>query len=116
MSVICLAFIVKYLQNIQPVDSSSSFEAARRIVVRGRVQGVYFRASTAARANELGLRGTAENRPDGSVLVQAAGTTSALDELTRWLGHGPPLARVDSLESTAVDPATVSWPPGFEQK
>jgi acylphosphatase len=77
---------------------------------------VYFRASTAARASELGLRGSAENRPDGTVLVQAEGTADALDALTQWLHHGPPMARVDSVESTAIDAATVTWPAGFEQK
>lgn len=77
---------------------------------------MYFRASTAARASELGLRGSAENRPDGTVLVQALGTPDALDELTRWLRHGPPMARVDSLEATAIDIASVTWPAGFEQR
>lgn len=85
-------------------------------MVRGRVQGVYFRASTAARASELGLRGFAENLADGTVLVQALGTAAALDALTHWLRHGPPMARVDSLEATAIDAATVTWPAGFEQR
>ena len=98
------------------MNSNSIPAAARRIVVRGRVQGVYFRASTAARAIELGLRGSAENRPDGSVLVLAAGATPALDALTHWLRHGPPMARVDSLESAAIDATTMTWPAGFEQR
>ena len=85
-------------------------------MVRGRVQGVYFRASTAARAAELGLRGYAENRPDGTVLVLAMGTPGALDVLTQWLRHGPPMARVDSLEATEIDVAAVTWPAGFEQR
>jgi acylphosphatase len=98
------------------VNSSSSFEAARRIVVRGRVQGVYFRASTARRARELSVRGSAQNLPDGSVVVLAAGSIAALDELTCWLRQGPPLARVDALESEPVDPAEIAWPAGFVQK
>ena len=98
------------------MNSSSHFAAARRIVVRGRVQGVYFRASTAARANELGLRGFAENRPDGSVLVLAAGSATALDALTEWLRRGPPMARVDSIEATAIDAVNMTWPAGFEQR
>ena len=92
------------------------FEAARRIVVRGRVQGVYFRASAARRARELALRGSAENCADGSVVVLAAGATAALAELTQWLKRGPPMARVDALESEDIDPAALSWPVGFEQK
>ena len=98
------------------MNSSAPVIAARRIVVRGRVQGVYFRASTAARATELGLRGYAENRPDGSVLVLAAGPAASLDALTHWLRHGPPLARVDSLDSTMIDTASLTWPIGFEQR
>ena len=98
------------------MNSSPDRDVACRIVVRGRVQGVYFRASTAARASELGLRGYAENRPDGTVLVQALGTADAIDELTAWLRHGPPMARVDSLEAKAIDIASVTWPAGFEQK
>ncbi len=70
--------------------------AARRASVRGRVQGVWFRASTAERATALGLRGRAENRPDGSVLVHAAGAPAALDALIAWLHVGPPMARVDA--------------------
>ena len=98
------------------MNSSPIVEAARRIVVRGRVQGVYFRASAAARARELDLCGSAENQPDGSVLVLAAGAAQALDELARWLGRGPPMARVDALESTPLDPAAIDWPAGFIQK
>ncbi len=77
---------------------------------------MYFRASTAARATELGLCGSAENLPDGSVLVLAAGSTAALDALTHWLRHGPPMARVDSLDATAIDVAAIAWPAAFEQK
>jgi acylphosphatase len=77
---------------------------------------VYFRASTAARATELGLCGSAENRADGSVLVLAAGSPASLDQLTQWLRHGPPMARVDSLDATTVDASTIAWSAGFEQK
>ena len=86
---------------------------ARRALVRGRVQGVWFRASTAERATALGLRGRAENLPDGSVLVHAAGTVEALDALVAWLHEGPPMARVDSVDVDAIDPAAHDWPEGF---
>ena len=62
------------------------------------------------------MRGLAQNLPDGSVLVLAAGDIAALEELTRWLRQGPPMARVDSLESEPVDPAEFAWPAGFVQK
>jgi len=98
------------------VNSNVRFEAARRIRIRGRVQGVYFRASTARRAIALSLAGHAENLADGSVLVLAAGTTGALAELAKWLQKGPPMARVDSVEVEEIDPARFDWPPGFLQK
>jgi len=95
------------------VNSRPSPEAARSAVVRGRVQGVWFRASTAERARALGLRGRAVNRPDGSVLVQAAGDAKALERLVEWLHKGPPMARVDAVEVEAIDPASREWPDGF---
>jgi len=69
-----------------------------RFVVRGRVQGVFFRASTRAEALRLGLDGHARNLPDGSVEVVAAGAAAALRELEQWLERGPPLARVAGVE------------------
>lgn len=81
--------------------------------MRGRVQGVWFRASTAERAAALGLRGRAENQPDGSVLVHAAGETAALERLVEWLRQGPPMARVEAVEVEAIDPASRDWPAGF---
>lgn len=98
------------------MDSRRAPEAACRVRVTGRVQGVWFRASTADRARALALRGYAENRPDGSVLVLAAGDPGALDELVAWLHRGPPMARVDAVEPERIDPATVGWPDGFLQR
>jgi acylphosphatase len=90
--------------------------AARRVSVRGRVQGVWFRASTAGHATALGLRGRAENCPDGSVLVHAAGPPAALDALVAWLHAGPPMARVDSVEVEDIEPASMEWPEGFLER
>ena len=71
--------------------------AAARFIVRGKVQGVWFRASTREQAERLGLRGHARNLADGSVEVIAVGDADAIDALERWLHVGPPLARVDSV-------------------
>lgn len=87
--------------------------AARRIRVKGRVQGVYFRASTAEQARLHALRGLVRNEPDGSVLVLVAGEVVALDRLVAWLHTGPPMARVASVDVEVIDPASVAWPPGF---
>jgi acylphosphatase len=97
-------------------DSSRIPEAARRIRVLGRVQGVFFRASTAQVAASLALRGRAENLPDGSVLVHVAGDAAAIAELAAWLQRGPPLARVERLEVEVIDPASRDWPAGFQAR
>ncbi len=72
--------------------------------VSGRVQGVFFRASTRDKAQELGLTGYARNLPDGRVEVFACGTERQLEALKTWLSEGPLMADV-----TAVDcrPAAV---------
>ena len=72
---------------------------ARRveIVVVGRVQGVCYRASTQEQADALGLVGTVQNLPDGSVRVVAEGTETSLQSLVAWCKKGPTFARVDGL-------------------
>ena len=79
--------------------------AAARFLVSGKVQGVWFRAGTREQAHALGLRGYARNLPDGRVEVLAVGEPGAVEALQRWLHHGPPMARVDSVEAqeTTVD-------------
>ena len=73
-------------------------DATARFLVSGVVQGVCFRASTQAQARQLGLRGHARNLPDGRVEVLAVGAASAVEQLARWLQHGPPHARVDRVQ------------------
>lgn len=63
----------------------------------GKVQGVFFRASTREQAQRLGLRGHANNLRDGSVEVLATGDADAIDALEAWLRQGPPMARVEGL-------------------
>jgi acylphosphatase len=84
--------------------------ACVRFIVSGRVQGVFFRASTRDEALRLGLRGHARNLADGRVEVVARGDDSALADLERWLQVGPPLARVTGVERLAASEAT---PEGF---
>jgi acylphosphatase len=80
---------------------------AARFLVAGKVQGVFFRASTREQAARLGLRGHARNLPDGRVEVVAAGTADAVERLAAWLQHGPPQARVDVLQREPIDPGLV---------
>ncbi|BFI96855.1 MAG: acylphosphatase [Rhodanobacter sp.] len=75
---------------------------AARFLVSGRVQGVCFRASTREQATAMGIAGHAVNLPDGRVEVLAIGAAAALDALERWLRQGPPAARVDAVERTAL--------------
>ena len=74
------------------------------ILVKGRVQGVYFRASAARRAAELGIRGHVENLVDGNVRIVAEGTTGNLEKLIEWCGDGPPCAKVESVEFEWLSP------------
>lgn len=72
-------------------------------MVTGRVQGVFFRASTARAAHDLGLTGRVWNRKDGAVEVAAEGSPEALASLEAWLHRGPPAARVERVECSPLD-------------
>jgi len=82
-------------------------EAVARFIVSGKVQGVFFRASTGEQAQRLHLRGYARNLADGRVEVLAGGSADAIDALERWLAQGPPQARVDAVQRTAAGPDEV---------
>jgi acylphosphatase len=69
--------------------------------IEGRVQGVYFRASTVAQAQHLGVRGWVMNCPDGSVEAVAEGEQAEIEKLIAWCQRGPTGARVTNVE--------VSW-------
>ena len=71
--------------------------AAARFIVHGKVQGVWFRASTRDVAVRLGLTGHARNLANGDVEVLAMGDAEAIATLAVWLQQGPPLARVDAV-------------------
>lgn len=75
-----------------------------RAIVKGRVQGVFFRKSTLEEATRLGLQGFVRNLPDRSVEIVAQGPSERVDELLAWARTGPPDARVDDLEITVSEP------------
>ena len=75
--------------------------ACARFYVSGRVQGVFFRASTRDRARALGLTGEVSNLPDGRVEVTARGAQAALESLQQWLWEGPPQAVVSDVQREA---------------
>lgn len=84
-----------------------------RFRVIGRVQGVFFRASTQRQARKLGLTGHAINLDDGSVDVLAFGADDALDALYDWLHRGSPAARVDRVDREAISAADQNPPADF---
>jgi acylphosphatase len=85
--------------------SRSEQRLARRAVVIGRVQGVWFRDSTRRRAQALGVAGWARNCADGSVEVWAEGPPEAVDGLLRYCRAGPPGASVQEVRVEEVEPA-----------
>jgi len=75
----------------------------RKFMISGRVQGVFFRASTRDVAEPLGLTGHAINLDDGRVEVLACGDESSVASLERWLHQGPPGAKVESVSERQSD-------------
>lgn len=74
------------------------------IDVDGRVQGVFFRASTRKRARKWGLTGYVKNMPDGTVHIEAEGPKDKLKKLLDFARKGPRLARVDKVEKRYSEP------------
>ena len=68
------------------------------MVVRGRVQGVFFRAETERRARSLGLAGWVRNNPDGTVEAVFEGDRERVESMVDWSGRGPALAEVEGVE------------------
>ena len=68
-----------------------------RLVIEGRVQGVWFRDSTRREASRLGVLGWVRNRTDGSVEVLAEGDPDHVKQLVAWCHQGPPGARVSNV-------------------
>jgi len=75
------------------------------LLVSGRVQGVFYRASTARRARQLGLAGWVRNLPDGRVEAVFEGGRAAVEEAIAWCREGPPAARVTNVALTWEDVA-----------
>ena len=77
----------------------------KRCRVSGKVQGVFFRASTREKAQSLQLTGHAKNLEDGSVEVIACGAAANVEALLEWLWEGPRMARVDAVDAEDIDTA-----------
>lgn len=72
------------------------------LVIKGKVQGVFYRASVQKQAVALGLKGWVKNSPDGSVILRATGDEAALEKLQGWCAKGPSGAVVTGIEKTEL--------------
>jgi acylphosphatase len=77
---------------------TAAAETRVHIKIHGRVQGVYYRASTLQEAQKLGLTGWVMNCPDGAVKAVAEGAKHKLEELIAWCRQGPDGARVTQVD------------------
>ena len=89
-------------------------QVCKRCLVSGRVQGVFYRVSTAERARALGVTGYAKNLSDGRVEVLACGEQAAVQALCEWLWQGPPAAKVAAVE--IVEAQVDGIPAGFNTR
>jgi acylphosphatase len=74
------------------------------IKINGRVQGVFFRASTQKKARELGICGFVRNEKDGSVYIEAEGEKEAMERFILWCHEGPPGAKVNKVKAINNSP------------
>jgi acylphosphatase len=68
-----------------------------RLIITGKVQGVFYRQSAKAKATELGIDGTVKNLPTGDVEIIATGNREQLDHFINWCKTGPPKAVVTNI-------------------
>jgi acylphosphatase len=85
--------------------------ARRRVVVRGNVQGVFFRDSTEKEASSQGVAGWVRNRDDGAVEAVFEGDADAVDAMVSWCRSGPSRADVEDVEVSEEEPEGLD---GFE--
>jgi acylphosphatase len=97
----------------RPSPVSSEDMIVRRLVIHGRVQGVWYRGWAVATARALGLSGWVRNRRDGTVEALIAGHEEAVERMIERCHEGPNAAAVDRVEAEEASDAP---PPGFEQR
>lgn len=86
---------------------------ARKCFVSGRVQGVFYRATVARRAAELGITGYARNLPDGRVEVLACGLDEIVAQFIEAIWAGSTASKVTAVDIVAIDLAPDQRPVGF---
>ena len=75
----------------------------RRLAIRGRVQGVFYREAMRREAARLGVTGWVSNRRDGTVEAVVQGPPEAVEAIIRWARRGPEDARVEAVEVAEVE-------------
>jgi acylphosphatase len=88
-------------------------DTRKKLLIHGRVQGVFYRGWSAETARALGLRGWVRNRRDGSVEMLLAGDESVVNRMIERCREGPPAARVERID---VEESTDEAPAGFESR
>ena len=73
------------------------------VIISGRVQGVWFRASTKKKAEELGITGWVRNTIDGDVEAVFEGEKDILDEMIKWCNKGPSLSKVKNVKVDNIE-------------
>lgn len=74
------------------------------VLISGRVQGVWFRANTKDKAQQLGVKGWVRNTPDGKVEALFEGEEEGVKQMIEWCRHGPPLAKVSEVKVEWKEP------------
>ena len=88
----------------RPEHASLLEDVCARVLVSGRVQGVFFRYTCAREAREAGLSGTVRNLEDGRVEAVFQGSRPAVERLIAWCHDGPPAAQVTDVSVSWIDP------------
>ena len=71
----------------------------KKIIIHGRVQGVFFRQNAKEEAERRNIKGWIKNMPDGSVLVHAVGEAEDMDGFIKWCWKGPEKSRIDNIQT-----------------
>ncbi len=74
--------------------------ACAKVIISGRVQGVFFRMETKQAAEQIGITGWVKNRSDGTVEALFEGQKENIDQMLKWCEKGPPLSNVTHVELT----------------
>lgn len=104
---------LQYHWQLYPDPNMKPNMLCNRCLVRGRVQGVFYRASAQQRAQELGVRGYARNLPDGRVEVLACGQAASVEAFVEWLWTGSSASKVTAVEVAEVPLDELDGQKGF---